>query len=659
MTPTRFFTGFSAFLIVLYLAGAAFPSHYNWGFHYFAFFPQTWTLAALLAVVAIFVPAVRRFILSRLSKFAAWAGTLPSITLFLGLLGFWGAVMFLFPAKLHLLGDSEIILQLTPDLLTKGDLSGNFRNQPLTYQALRGVQWAVGGGEAVEPITLYRITDGLAGVVYLWVIFFFLRTLRKDGQSALDILLLGILLLFRTGSQFFFGYVENYMFFYVFLTAFIVTGWLSLEKKVPVWLPVVIMLLVPGFHIAAVIFLPSLLLLFLTDWKTQKKYVLPVAGAIVVTLTAGVLALGPKWVLTRIGDALKYDFLPLFSARSGIPYGILSEVHLIDWLNANLHIAPFGLVCVAAGMAFLPRKDYLGEPVFRFLGLTSLIGMVMSFVIMPGLGMARDWDMLSNFFIPLRFLMLYFFILFLRNKEVRQVALVLGVFTLVHWFAWIGINSDEERHIARAEMLTVPELSGTFPTLYYEHLGETFFERRDFGKAARWYEEYLKIDSMHPRILGNLSDCYRELGDRENVFRMLELSVKAQSKNPGVYSNLAVEYIERKDTTRAMTLLKEARLDPAMSIARANLCLLSMRLKDYAGARRYGTEAIRLGMKEPVLYKETGFANYYLKDYSAAVAMFKEYLKAAPADRQVKELYASLQKKLGMEPPANNTGTIR
>ncbi|HLB00371.1 MAG TPA: tetratricopeptide repeat protein, partial [Bacteroidota bacterium] len=520
-------------------------------------------------------------------------------------------------------------------------------------QALRLVQWLSGGGGAVEPINLYRITDAIAGLLYLGLIFHFLRAL---SIPAADAVLLGILLLFRVGTQFFLGYVENYMFFYVALTAYVVTGWLALEKKAPLWLPLILLAAVPGFHIAGIIFLPTVIFLLLPWWKSHRRYFLMGIAGIAVVSAAGILLLGPSWVMTRIADAIRNDFLPISSPPGGIPYGIFSTAHLIDWVNANLHIAPFSLVCVAIGMIAVRREEYSGSPVFRFLAGSTLVGLTMSFVILPGLGMARDWDMLSNFFIPLRFFSVYFLMLLLRARELRHAVLMLAVVGLVRWFGWVGINADEEKHLARAEVLTAPELSGTFPKIYYEHLGKTFFDRKDFPRAAKWYEAYVKIDSMNPRILANLSDCYRALGDGENVFRMLRLSVEAKSTNPGVYSNLAVEYVHRGDTGRAISLLEDAvRLDPALAIARANLCLLNMRRGRYAEARQAAAEAIRLGMREPVLFKEAGYASYYLKDYPSAILSLNEYLKSVPSDEHAKKLYYELERRLGKDSPLKKT----
>jgi len=650
MTSVRYFYSITLLVILLYFWGAFNPSHYSWGIHYFAFFPKAWSIAALILALSVFVPAVRRDALTRLAQFTKWVANLPTAGIFIGLLVIWMAMILLFPVKQHLLGDSEIILQLTPDLPSIEDVSANFRNQPLTYESLRLIQWASGGGAAVEPMTLYKIADGITGVMYLGLIFFFLRGLGE--LAALDLLLIGVLIFFRTGTQFFFGYVENYMFFYITLTAFILTGWLFLKDKVPAWVPVALLVLIPGFHIAGVIFLPCVFLLFFPYRKTHKKYFIGGTVAIFSAAIAGVLVLGPEWVLSRIGDGVKYDVLPLFAPPGGVPYGMFSLAHIVDWANANMHIAPFGLACVTAGFIFVPVKEYRGDPVFLFLAGTSLVGLGMTFVVIPGLGMARDWDMLSNFFIPLRFLMVYFVIIFLRDKEIRHAILAVAVVTIIHWFAWIGINSNEDRHLARAEMLTVPELSGTFPKLYYEHLGKTFFDRGDYPKAVKWYEQYLKIDSTHARILANLSDCYQELGDRENVFRMLELSVHAKSTNAGVYSNLAVEYVSRGDTIRAIDLLNEAvKLDPGMAIPRANLCFLNMHRGRYEEARQNAAEAIRLGMREPVLFKEAGYASYFLKDYPTAIRSLNEYLKSAPSDEKTRSLYRELEILLGDKNP--------
>lgn len=638
---TRFFSGFILILVVLHVWAAAFPSHFNWGFHYFAFYPPVQSLAALAPVLFILWPRTRAGMISQLGAVARGFAKLPPVALLGLLLAGWIGLILLFPAKLHLLGDSEIILALTPNLPSIADASANFRNQPLTYEALRLLQWILGAGSSVEPARLYAVADGIAGVLYLGLVFHFLRSMRL---AAVDAMLLGALLLFRVGTQFFFGYVENYMFFYVALTAYVVTGWLALEGKGPLWLPLVALASAPAFHLAGAVFLPSSVLLLAPSWKGRRRLVLAAAGGITAACAAIAWHLGPSWLVTRVVNAFQYDLLPLWTPDNGVPYGMLSWPHLVDWLNANAHIAPFSLACAGIGFALVPRADYAGSPVFRFLLWATVTGLGASFVILPGLGMARDWDMLSNFFVPLRFFSVYFLLLFLRSAEARHAVAMLAVVGLVRWAGWIGINADESRHLARAEVLTVPALSGTFPKLYYENLGKVFYERAEYRRAAAWYERYLGVDSANPRILANLSDCYRALGDSANVFRMLELSVAAGTSHPGVYSNLAVEYIARRDTARAVELLNEAlERSPAHFETLANLSILELARGEYRESLRHSVTALRLGMTDPVLFRNAGFACYFLDDYEDAVGYFDRYLQSVPTDAQVGKLAADLK----------------
>ncbi len=632
----RILTFFVGALIALHLWAALSPSHYNWGLHYFAFYPLEWSISALLAGLLVLIPAVRRALLGRLSATVRWFGQLPPALPLLGLLAIWVGMMFLLPAELHLLGDSELILQLTPKLPSIEDVSANFRNQPLTYQSLRLIQWIFGGGGALEPIVLYRLADGIAGIAYLLLVIYFLKSL---SISAVDAVLLGILLLFRAGVQFFFGYVENYMFFYVAVSAYLITGWLALERKAPLWLPLAILVTVPGFHIAGLVFVPTGLLLFLPWWNSRRRaFLMAMAGCAAVGV-AVIIILDPASVARYLEQKIRSDFLPLTTPPGGSPYGMFSIAHLVDWANAHAHIAPFSLACVVIGSILVPGREYLGNPVFRFLACAAGVGLAVSFVISPGLGMARDWDSLANFFTPLRLLAVYFLTLLLRSREVRHAVAMLCVVAIVRWLAWVGINADETRHLARAEVLTAPELSGVFPKLYYEHLAATLYKRKNYEGAVRWYERYMAIDSSHPRILANLSDCYRALGDGDNVFRMLRLSAGGKSTDPGVYSNLALEYATRGDSAKAISLLNEAlRLDPGYTIAHANLGMLTLGRHQYRESLQHSVEAIRLGMTDPQIFRYAGYASYFLSEYPAALKYLERYLSSAPNDVNVREL---------------------
>jgi Flp pilus assembly protein TadD len=184
--------------------------------------------------------------------------------------------------------------------------------------------------------------------------------------------------------------------------------------------------------------------------------------------------------------------------------------------------------------------------------------------------------------------------------------------------------------------------------MYYEHLGVLFYNKGEFRKAVKFYEMYMTVDSLHPRILANLAESYKQLGDEKNHYKTLQRSVAAGSKNPGVYSNLSLQYMERGDTVGAISLLNEAlRLDSNFSTAHANLAVMDLATREYAAARLHANRAIQLGMREPILYRVIGYSSYYLHDYPNALASLKEYVKLAPADEKVRAKLKELEQRIG------------
>ena len=184
----RTFVFFVVVFIALNVWAAISPSHYNWGFHYFAFLSPAISIGLLVLTGVTLVPQVRTAVLSWLSIVTRWTGKRSTVTLFILLFVVWVGLILLFPEKLHLLGDSGLILRFTPKMPSIENLNANFRNQPLTYESLRLIQWLIGAGHVVEPLYLYRVTDLLMGILYLGLIFYFLPDLSKIKSPVSGIL---------------------------------------------------------------------------------------------------------------------------------------------------------------------------------------------------------------------------------------------------------------------------------------------------------------------------------------------------------------------------------------------------------------------------------------------------------------------------------------
>ena len=157
-------------IILLHLWGAVRPSHYNWGVHYFAFYDLPISVSALFLSVLLFIPGVRRRITLALEQMMRRISGLPRFAIFAIASGIAVPVLIAFKAHAHLLGDSSLILYLTPKVPTIDDATANFRNQPLTYFLLRTTQLAIGGGGPVAIDYLYTVVDLAAGLAFLFLL---------------------------------------------------------------------------------------------------------------------------------------------------------------------------------------------------------------------------------------------------------------------------------------------------------------------------------------------------------------------------------------------------------------------------------------------------------------------------------------------------------
>jgi hypothetical protein len=627
----------SSFVIVLLHVWAALqPSHYNWGIHYFAFYDLWISLSAFVCAMLLFVPSVQSFVLSRLASLTRSVSRMSALLVIVILTGLWISVLLAFAVQGHMLGDSALIIQLTPQLPSIEDATSNFRNQPLTYLFLRLLQMVIGGGAAVEPAHLYVVADLIGGVLFLILTIGFVNTLKI---STLDKTLLSLLFVFGAGNQMFFGYVENYVFFYVCVSAYLISGWLALEGKLSVVVPLVCFAFMVGLHLGGAIFSPTLLPLIVPVWRKHRirAIVFPclvVASAVVLL---GISGYTPGVIQQRVSDALRNDFLPITNSSGVIPYGIFSGLHLVDWGNALLHVAPIEFIMIIVLLIALRNQIAWRSPLIMFLLMATSCGLLFTFVMNPALGMARDWDLLASFFVPLRFLLVYLLLQTIDYHHVRQILVLILCISFLHWASWIGVNANEDRHLRRAELLTTPVLSGTFPKIYFEQLGSIMFRRQEYERARQWYEKYFELDPFNPRLAGNLAQTYRELGETEKRFEMLQRAA-VNSRDPGVYSNIGAEFIDRKDTITAIKYLhKSLDIDSNYSVAHANLALLYTSLKNYPLAGYHAERAILLGMKEPVLF-----------NIAKAVAYYEVYVKHVPNDVAVVrmlELLRTLQQK--------------
>src|SRR5579862_3844178 len=429
LRPYRTLLCFTAVFILLNIWSILQPSALNWGIHSIAFFSLTVQIAAAVAAALLLVPASQIRILSAIDSLTLFFGRRSLLFGIVTVCALLIGACFLFPAKLHLLGDGSLLIRSIPLFHSPKGIPGGFRNEPLMYSVYLGSSAILGEFMQPDVVDAYFLIDLVSAVLFVAGTFYLMRTIKRPATERF---LLGALLLFSGGCQFYFGYVENYALQYVFTTALAALGWLILQMPEPktlrsafgrLVLPTILFVLISGMNLGSLIFAPALLLLYgqvifpFFRRTTVSKSSLTLGLAIAASATAGgmllillVIGFNPMNFVHHILAKDNNDFLPLFHVDpSYFAYTMFSPVHLLDWMNSLLHVAPFGLFVPFAIVPFFMKEIRWKEPALIYLLAMTVCGLAFTWIINSSAGLARDWDLFASFYTPLMVLGVYLY----------------------------------------------------------------------------------------------------------------------------------------------------------------------------------------------------------------------------------------------------------
>lgn len=640
MKLDRFIKIYSGIFVLLQVISIFYPSHFNWGIHHLAFHEKFFGILAIVLAFSLFSNSFRGKILSFLSNILKRINKSKLKLLpFLIVVILFTLISGIFPADTHLLGDGALLLREIANVWITEEIPPAFGHQFLIGITMNMLKYFFEIHSLQKAELLYRYFDYTIGIILIGLIFVLMKNLKL---KPVEKFLYGSLILFSPAMQMFIGYVENYALLFLSVSALIITGWLSLEKNLNFIIPVFIFLIAIGVHIGSIIFLPGILYLIFKKLRRNKK-ALHITTGLTSLFVIIILVFLRNEFTNILNQALlesRWSLLPIFSTEYYFPYTIFSIYHIVDWLNANLLVIPFGVAIIIGAFLFLGKQINIKDPVFIYISLLSLFGLLFTFVTHFALGMARDWDFMASFFVPVIFLNIYL-ILKINKTELLNNTLVLIIgLMLIHSLSWIGLNADEHKATNRIILLDENKFLGRTAKLnYYETLGSYFYWKNDFIQAKKYFEKYFEIDSTNLRILGNMAAIYTKLNDRENNFRILKKAAEAQSPNPGIYINLGVEYSRQGDYEKALECYHKAlSLDSTRPKAYANMASLYMNQHKYDLAKENYLKALKYGLNEPLIYRELGTAFYYLNDYHNSLKYFELYLQQKPDDERAKNI---------------------
>jgi tetratricopeptide (TPR) repeat protein len=557
----------SVFVTVLALAElwAAFtPTGLNWGIHCLGFYGLGIRLAIPFLMLLCLVPAVQTFIVALIGKTTEHLGRrsrpirVALATLFL--VGV-GLVFWYFRERMYLLGDGQLCLRSIRNIGTLEQLMDGFKREPLAgffivlfSNLFTLLKSPIPSEDAFRWLS---ILSGICCTIVAWRIAKHLSTDRIE-QS-----LFFLLMIASGASQLFFGYIENYPPAYAAIFLFFLLSIAYLKKTLSIAWAVVAYIALLLLHLGALVFLPALLFLLFVSLR-RKEYAelgatIFLAGVVLVVLLSlcGYTPEGLYAIFEGTGHFLLPLTLPLNTLQA---YTFFTWNHLVDVMNLLLLCSPAGMILILGAAILYREKPRSFPPELWFLLLAAACGLSFVVVLNCELGMSRDWDILAPFGSTVVIAVVGVWCVLTEEKKLRYNALaLLGMVSVLHTAAWIGVNADEQRGMERFRIIQDERLWSVHARAdAEEELAIYYRQHNQLEKTAEHYAKYVAVDSTNARVWKNLAELYEIIGNTQKAIETYGTIIRLKMDDPYILTNLAMIYEDQQRYSEAYDLLLRA-----------------------------------------------------------------------------------------------------
>jgi tetratricopeptide (TPR) repeat protein len=652
---------FCFLLIVIHFTASFFPEGRIWGINQWAYFPSWVTFPVTFLVLLFFLPSFNRFVLNTMKTLISPVFTYMEKKRYLWYLIFSLLFFILFwmlRTKTHFLGDGYQILSN----VESAELGVKYTEPLESLLHLEAFHLAKNLFN-LDAETLYAILSCMAGSIFIFLCFLFADLLvhthflgkerfqLKIPSSAgpnLDHVkgILVFLILISMGSvQLFFGYVEHYTFLFLSVFGFLFLSLVYLVKNSPsggegnprdssktkLIFPLLAFILTFLFHVSTLYLLPAIFFLCVAkDQKSKshkiKRFLLLIFALILVVIIF--------WGYKRYSWSVPPVFVPLTNDRYEAPgYTLFSLPHFLDFFNQQLLVSPVGLILVLAFLIGLvvswsnlkQGKIFFMDRVSQFLLIVVLFQLLFNFIMDPGLGASRDWDMFSAVGVGYTVWGLHLLLKFLKDKiKFEYLSVILVVTSLYSTVPWIALNSSTSKTIARFRNLLLidPKKSqnGHFVLFtYFKTLGQDEEAEKENEVQRRLLPE-LPLIAEGKKLLAK--------GELDSAEAKLLLAKEIAPRLYAVHDNLGMVYFAKKDLNKAEIEYQEAiKLGSFVASPYFNLANLHVVKGDMDGALELYKKAVFLKCPYPDAYYNLGRIYFLRRDLNKAENSFKKTLK--------------------------------
>ncbi len=609
----------SLLLLSLLWISSFFPERRLWGINHWAYFPLWLRTLVIAFAFLIFIPQVNRSlriffnqtvvpVFRYLVERRRYSGyVLVVITSLL--------VFYLFGTKTHLLGDGFQILES----INTGTLSVNW-SQPLAIWIYLSSFDLLNQIFHLDGASVYAIVSYLSGIIY---VIFALRMAILLGKGSSTRMFVFLILILMGSTQLFFGYAEHYPLLCCGILIYLFYSLKYLHRETKILVPVIIFFILIPLHFSSLYLFPSILFLFFFTREgkdlahTFKSKKTPIAFFFLLLIFAGLVL----YIREYNWYVFSY-FVPLLhGGYTGPNYTLFSPSHILDFLNQQLLISPVGLALFLVFLIFKPKPLSTKDRIFQFLLIVSVAQLLFNFLINPGLGAPRDWDLFASVGLGYTVLALYLFSQISPDPKVSYLKLNLIIVALIFTLPWILINANPDMSVARFRNLLDldPKKSrnGHFILAgYFDGIGKTEEVDRENRMIQEKFPEVAPVNQGLDLLLK---------GDLEQAYQRFTRSIQISPDFAEAHAGLARYYFKTGNLQKSeMALKKTLELKPDHRSSYANLGDIYIQKGDFKKAEKFYTKSVKLGIDDPQVFNNLGILYAQLGKPDKAVSFYRK-----------------------------------
>jgi tetratricopeptide (TPR) repeat protein len=618
LVPSPTFTFVSAVfcgvILLAHFIASLFPHNRVWGINHLAYFPLYIRIIVMVLSFSAFIPWINRGMrmIARkplLSIYERISGNKP----YLWYAGFSFLAMGLFwvlRSRTYFWGDG---LGLVSTLNRGGVI--RMWSELLEVLLHLNLYKLLNLLFSADALLTYQVVSIVGGGIFVFFVFLFSEYLGKDLFEKVFV----FSILSTMGSvQLFFGYVEHYSFAYVTVFAYLVLSLRWIDKGGTVLWAVLPFVMALAFHFSSFYLLPSLayLLLLKRETRVNKK--------VIWGLELGLFLIGILFlfhVFESKPGLIRIFVLPV-EHKFAPGYTSLSWAHLLDLLNEHLLTSPVGLVLVSAVFAIVGRKSDFKSSAVRFLLLVTGFQLLFHFVIDPGLGAPRDWDLFSTLSLGYTILALLLFLKLGRGLVTfKYVATILVTISFFSTLPWVVLNTSEGKSLQRfRDMMDLdPKRSRTGHYLLAQYLDEK-------GMTEEAERENQKQREIFPEValLEEGIECYNQ-GRFAEALDIFQRAIEENPVFPDVHFFLARTYCRQGVLDLAEREYEKAiKLKPEYVQAHIDLARMHAAKGKWKEAIGHYQRVLKLDVKDPQVYTDLGKICTLRNELDQAAKNFKK-----------------------------------